>query len=91
MGGFKDALLALLLFAPFVATVPTPDIGPHRDYVPKSYIVQFEEDVDVAAHAQWARSVHTRNLSKYGKRAPHEGLGGVKTIFRQLKYVLLSG
>lgn len=91
MGGFKNALLALVLIAPFVATVPTLDIGPHLEYVSKSYIVQFEEDVDVAAHAQWARRVHTRNLSKYGKRAPYEGLGGVHTVFRQLKYVKLSG
>lgn len=91
MGALRNILLGLVPIVPFVAGVPTSDIGPHPNYVPKSYIVQFNEDVDVAAHAQWARSVHTRNLSKYGKRAPPEGPDGVKKIFRQFKYVLFSG
>lgn len=91
MGGLKNILLALVPIVPLIAGVPTSDVGPQLNYVPKSYIVQFKEDVDVAAHAQWARSVHTRNLSKYRKRALPEGRGGVKTIFRQFKYVLFPG
>lgn len=85
MGELKNILLALAPIVPFVAAVPTSDIGPQINYAPKRYIVQFNEDVDVAAHAHWARSVHTRNLSKYQKRAPPEGIDGVKTTFRQLK------
>lgn len=91
MGGLKNILLALVPIAPLITAVPTSDVGPQLNYVPKSYIVQFKEDVDVAAHAQWARSVHTRNLSKYRKRALPEGFDGVKTIFRQFKYVLFPG
>lgn len=91
MAGMKNILLALAPIIAFVTGVPAPGIGPHFNYVSRSYIVQFKEDVDVAAHAQWARSVHTRNLSKYSKRAPPDGLDGVKTIFRQFKYVLFPG
>ncbi|KAG6355809.1 hypothetical protein INS49_003775 [Diaporthe citri] len=85
MGGLKNILLALVPIVSLIAAVPTSDVGSQLNYVPKSYIIQFKEDVDVAAHAQWARSVHTRNLSRYRKRALPEGLDGVKTIFRQFR------
>lgn len=88
MGGLKNIILALVQIVPLIAGVPTSDVGAQLNYVPKSYIVQFKEDGDVAAQAQWARSVHTRNLSKYRKRALPEGRGGVKTIFRRFKYLL---
>lgn len=91
MVGFKNIFLALAPLVSLVAAVPATDIGPHLNYAPKSYIVQFKEDVNVAAHAQWARSVHARNLSKYRKRASPESTDGVKTIFRQFKYELFSG
>lgn len=91
MGGLKKIFLALAPLLPFVAAVPTSDVESDLNYNSKSYIVQFEDYVDVvdvAAHAQWARSVHTRNLLKYRKRAPPEGIDGVKTVFRQFKYAL---
>lgn len=88
MVGFKNIILALAPLVSLVTAVPAADIGPHLNYAPKSYIVQFKEDVNVAAQAQWARSVHARNLSKYRKRSSLESNDGVKTIFRQFKYVL---
>jgi hypothetical protein len=39
MGGFRNALLVLVLTVLFVATVPTSDIGSYLNYAPKSYIV----------------------------------------------------
>ncbi|KAL1846479.1 hypothetical protein Daus18300_014249 [Diaporthe australafricana] len=82
MSRFSIILLALAPLVTLIASLPISDVGTQPGHSPRSYIIQFKEDVNVAAHAEWVRSVHVRNLAKRSKVAL--GYDGVKTIFRQL-------